>query len=151
GSTWTGATPIWSAPNVGSWSDYTYTGTFSITTVAASVSFRTHDTGNFYLWQFRASNAPAEANMLKMHSFVNGAATVIQEVPEPFAITPNTTYDFKVVTAGSTITTYLKHPADTDWTLANSLTDTHFASGGIGFRTGSTESAKFGSLRIADA
>jgi alpha-L-rhamnosidase len=150
GSTWPGASPIWSAPTGGSWSDYTYTGTFSITTVAASVSFRARDTGNFYLWQFRASNAPAEANMLKMHSFVNGGATVIQEVPEPFPITANTTFDFKIVTAGSTITTYLKHPSDTAWTLANSLTDTHFASGGIGFRTGSTESARFGSLRIVN-
>jgi hypothetical protein len=146
GSSWTGATPIWASS--GGWSDYTYTGTFSITGVAAGVTFRTQDTGNFYLWQFRASNASSEANMLKMHYFVGGAATVIQEVPEPFAIAVNTTYDYKIVTAGSTITTYLKHTTDSDWTLANSLTDTHFTSGGIGFRTGSTESAKFGSVLI---
>ena len=84
--------------------------------------------------------------MLKMHYFVGGAATVIQEVAEPFAIAQNTTYDFKIVTSGSTITTYLKHTTDSDWTLANTLTDTHFSSGGIGFRTGSTEQAKFGDL-----
>jgi alpha-L-rhamnosidase len=151
GSSWPGATPIWAGASSGNWSDYTYTGTFDITAVAASVSFRTQDTRNFYLWQFRASNAPAEANMLKMHYQVNGGFTVIQEVPEPFTIATNTTYDFKIVTSGSTISTYLKHPADAEWTLANTLTDTHFTTGGIGFRTGSTESAKFGNLLIQDA
>lgn len=151
GSTWNGASAIWtSAPGGGNWSDYTYTGTFDITAGAASVSFRTQDTGNYYLWQFRASNASTEPNMLKMHYQVSGAFTVIQEVPEPFTVSANTTYDFKIVTAGSTITTYLKHPDDTDWTFANSLSDTHFASGGIGFRTGSTESATFGDLLIQD-
>ena len=151
GSTWAGATPIWAGASGGNWSDYTYTGTFDITAVAASVSFRTQDTSNFYLWQFRASNAPTEANMLKMHYQVGGSFTVIQEVPEPFTISTNVAYDFKIVTAGSTITTYLKHPTDTEWTLVNSLADTHFSSGGIGFRTGSTESAEFGNLLIQDS
>jgi hypothetical protein len=36
------------------------------------VSFRTQDTSNFYLWQFRAGNASTEPNMLKMHYQVNG-------------------------------------------------------------------------------
>jgi alpha-L-rhamnosidase len=151
GSSWGAATPIWAGASAGDWSDYTFTGTFDITSVAASVSFRTQDTRNFYLWQFRAANAGSEPNMLKMHYQVAGNFTVIQEVPEPFAISTNTTYDFKIVTAGSTITTYLKHPTDSGWTLANTLTDTHFTTGGIGFRTGSTESAKFGNLLIQDA
>lgn len=145
---WAGAAPIWASSAANGWSDYTYTGTFDITAVAASVSFRTRDTSNFYLWQFRASNASSEANMLKMHYQVAGSYTVLQEVPEPFPVTTNTTYDFKIVTAGSTITTYLKHPDDADWTFVNSVTDAHFATGGIGFRTGSTESAKFGDLLI---
>jgi hypothetical protein len=151
GSTWTGATPIWAKPAVGVWSNFTYTGTFAITAVAASVSFRMQDTSNFYLWQFRASNATTEPNKLKMHYFVSGSATVIQEVNEPFTVSANTTYNYKIVTAGSTISTYLKHTTDARWTLANSLTDTHFSSGGIGFRTGSTESAKFGSLLLQDS
>jgi alpha-L-rhamnosidase len=146
---WADAAPIWAANSASSgWSDYTYTGTFDITSVAASVSFRTQGTSNFYLWQFRASNASSEANMLKMHYQQSGNFTVLQEVPEPFPVTVNTSYDFKIVTAGSTITTYLKHPDDPNWTLVNSLTDTHFSTGGIGFRTGSTESAKFGNLLI---
>lgn len=151
GSTWTGSTPIWAGTSAGKWSDYTYTGTFSITAVAASLSFRTQDTSNFYLWQFRASTASTEANMLKMHYQVGGSFTVIQEVPEPFTVSTNTTYDFKIVTAGGSISTYLKHTTDTDWTFVNTVTDSHFASGGIGFRTGSTESANFGSLLIQDA
>jgi alpha-L-rhamnosidase len=151
GPSWPGATPIWAGASAGNWSDYTYTGTFNITSVAASISFRTQDTGNFYLWQFRAATAPSEANMLKMHDQVAGTFTVLQEVPEPFAISTNTTYDFKIVTAGSTISTYLKHPTDSDWSLADTLTDTHFRAGGIGFRTGSTESARFGNLLVQDA
>jgi hypothetical protein len=148
GSTWNGAQPIWAGSGSNGWSDYTFTGTFDITAVAASVSFRARDTSNSYLWQFRAGNASSEANMLKMHYQVGGSFTVLQEVPEPFPVAVNTTYGFKIVTSGSTITTYLKRPGDTDWTLANSLTDTHFSTGGIGFRTGSTESAKFGDLLV---
>jgi alpha-L-rhamnosidase len=147
---WDGASPIWASGASTGWSDYTYTGTFDITAVAASLSFRTQDTRDFYLWQFRASNASTEANMLKMHYQVAGGFTVIQEVPEPFPVTTNTTYDFKIVTSGSTITTYLRPDGDPTWTFVNSLSDTHFSSGGIGFRTGSTESAKFGDLLIQD-
>lgn len=148
GPTWNGATPIWAPRSTTGWSDYTFTGTFAITSVAASVSFRAQDTSNFYLWQFRASNASTEANMLKMHYQVAGNFTVLQEVPEPFPVAVNTTYDFKIVTSRSTITTYLKQPSDADWTLVNSLSDSHLSTGGVGFRTGSTESAKFGNLLV---
>ena len=44
-----------------------------------------------------------------------------------------------------------KAPADTTWTPVNSLTDTHFAVGGIGFRTGCTERPRSAACGIANA
>ena len=52
--------------------------------------------------------------------------------------------------SGSTFTTYLKAAADTTWTLVDTTTDATYSSGGIGFRTGSTEQATFDDITVTD-
>ena len=151
GASWAGASAIWApkATASGAWTDLTYTGTFDITAVAASVSFRVQDTNDLYLWQFRANGAP-DPNALKMHVAVGGTYTVLKEVPTPFPLLLGSAYDYRIVAAGDTFTTYLRASGDTDWTLVSTVTDATYASGGIGFRTGSTESATFDDLSVTD-
>ncbi|MFC1436210.1 family 78 glycoside hydrolase catalytic domain [Streptacidiphilus sp. N1-3] len=151
GASWAGASAVWAAKVTppGMWTDLTYTGTFDITAVAASVSFRVQDTNDLYLWQFRADGA-ADPDALKMHVAVGGAYTVLKEVPTPFPLLVGRAYDYRIVAVGSTFTTYLRASGDTDWTPVGTVTDSTYAGGGIGFRTGSTESATFDNLNVTD-
>ena len=146
GATWPGATPIWTTAVPGlSVGDFTYSGTFNIAAVAASINFREKDTQNFYMWQFRTDGT------LKEHTDVNGTFTVINTAPLPLTLTAGTNYNFKIVTAGSTISTFIKAGSSTTWLSAGSVTNSTFAAGAIGFRTGSTESFTVDDLNLTDS
>ncbi|RIJ76506.1 hypothetical protein D1871_11575 [Nakamurella silvestris] len=150
GSTWDGASPIWTPGVASGWTDYTFEGTFNITTVAASVNFRAKDTNNFYMWQFRAGTASTDPNTLKIHANAAGSYAVLSVVALPFPLDVATNYDFKIVVAGTSISSYLKLSTDSTWVFVNTTDDSSFTSGGIGFRTGSTEAAYYDNLKVTD-
>jgi alpha-L-rhamnosidase len=146
GRTWPGATPIWTTNVPGlSVADFTYTGTFTIGATAASINFREHDTGNFYMWQFRTDGT------LKEHKDVDGSFTVLNIATLPLTPVAGTPYDFKITTSGTTISTWIKASSSDTWLSAGSLTDSTFAAGGVGFRTGSTESFTADNLVLTDS
>jgi alpha-L-rhamnosidase len=143
GTSWPGATPIW-APET-SWGDYTFQGSFVIDAKYASVTFRESDTRDFYLWQFKGNGENTIAPQVQK----NGTFSDLKAAePLPFALANGTAYDFRIVAAGSTFTTYLKPAAGSDWTLVDTTTDATFATGGIGFRTGQTEQATFDDIDV---
>ncbi|MGH3417778.1 MAG: alpha-L-rhamnosidase N-terminal domain-containing protein, partial [Actinocrinis sp.] len=146
GQSWPGATPIWTTTVPGmSVADFTYTGTFTIGSVAASVNFREQNTQNFYMWQFRTDGT------LKEHTDVNGTFTVINTATLPLTPVAGTGYDFKIVTSGPSITTYIKPSADSAWLFAGTVMNSTFAAGALGFRTGSTESFTADNLVLTDS
>jgi len=150
GTSWNGASPIWTPGVASGWTDYTFQGTFNITTVAASINFRAKDTNNFYMWQFRAGTASADPNTLKIHANAAGSYAVLSVVALPFPLAVATDYDFKIVVAGTSISSYLKPSTSTEWVFVNTTDDASFTSGGIGFRTGSTEAAFYDNLKVTD-
>ena len=111
---------------LGAWDDFTFEATVTIENVAAGLVFRSLDNNNYYMWQLNASSGK-----LRPHKKVGGTFTVIKEVL--FAFQANVAYDVKIVTSGATIQTFI------NGTLIDTTTDTTFALGPIGFRTGSTE------------
>lgn len=150
GSTWAGATPIWTPGVDSGWADYTFEGTFNITGVAASVNFRAKDSTNFYMWQFRASDAPTDPSTLKTHANVNGSYAVLEVNALPFALAKGTDYDFRIVVNGTNVSTYLRPTGAASYSFVNSIDNSSFTAGGIGFRTGSTESAFYDNLKVTD-
>lgn len=143
GTSWSGASPIWAADAL--WRDYTFEGSFVIDAKYASVTFRESDTRDFYLWQFKGNGENTIAPQVQK----NGVFSDLKAAePLPFALTTAAAYDFRIVTAGPTFTTYLKPAAATAWTLVDTTTDATFASGGIGFRTGMTEQATFDDITV---
>jgi len=139
GSTWAGASPIW-LPSSQGWTDYTFEGTFKIQAKYASVTFRAKDTSNFYMWQFRGNGE----NTLAPHTNVGGTFTQLKTVALPFALVTGTVYKFRISIQGPTITTYLND------VLVDTTTSSTFTSGGVGFRTGSTEQAYYDDLLVTD-
>lgn len=145
GKTWPGATPIWTSKVRGlDVADFTYTGTFRIDTVAASINFREQDTSNFYMWQFRTDGT------LKEHKDVGGTFTVLAQPKLPLTLSTGVGYDFKIRASGPTISTWIKPASSDTWLSAGSIDDTTFSSGAIGFRTGSTESFSVDDLNLTD-
>ena len=145
-ATWSQAAPIWTpAPKL--WTDYTFQGTFNIVQRFATVSFRDVNTSNYYLWQFRGDGQNTIAPQIQ----VNGHFSNLKN-PEtlPFALNDGTDYDFKIVVAGSTFTTFLKPSSSSTWSLVDTTTDSTFPSGGIGFRTGLTEEVNFSNINVTD-
>jgi alpha-L-rhamnosidase len=146
GTSWPDATPIWAAASP-MWTDYTFQGTFNIASKYATVTFREANTSNFYLWQFRGAGQNTIAPQIQ----VNGSFHNLKNPePLPFALNNGTNYDFKIVVAGSTFTTYLKPSTSSTWSLVDTTTDGTFSSGGIGFRTGSTEQVYFSNISVTD-
>jgi alpha-L-rhamnosidase len=143
GRSWPGASPIW-APDA-LWQDYTFQGTFVIDAKYASVTFRETDTRDFYLWQFKGNGENTIAPQVQK----NGTFSNLKAAePLPFALADGTVYDFRIVAAGSTFTTYLKPATGTSWSLVDTTTDTTFPAGGIGFRTGMSEQATFDDIDV---
>ena len=150
GASWDGATPIWTPGIDSGWADYTFEGTFNIAGVAASINFRAKDSNNFFMWQFRASDASADPSTLKTHANVAGSYGVLEVSALPFALSKGTDYDFRIVVTGSNISTYLKPSSASSYSFVNSIDNSSFTAGGIGFRTGSTESAYYDNLKVTD-
>ncbi len=134
-SGWT-ATPIWtSVPATGT--DYDVDVDFTVTTVAAGIKFRVNGS-NAFMWQIRGD----ASNELRPHVQVNGTYTQLKAVALPMTIGLNTKHHARINVVGSTIRTYI------DDVLVDTTVDTRNPNGLIGFRHGSTESARFDNVKV---
>ncbi|PZG24046.1 hydrolase [Micromonospora craterilacus] len=139
GDTWT-AEPIWAPDGEVALRDGVLDVSVTITAVAASLWFRAQNASNNYLWQLRAGSP----GVLKTHVQRNGTYTVLSERSIGLPVATGTPHRFRVELAGSTIRTYLGD------VLVDTTVDSTYASGGIGFRNGSTESQRFHSVSFTD-
>ncbi|GAB3046509.1 hypothetical protein GCM10027053_00100 [Intrasporangium mesophilum] len=138
GSSWSGATPVWTPSRTSDWTDYTASFDLTVTSVATGVFFRSPDSGDAYMWQFRA-----DRNQLVPHRLVGGSYTALDPVALPAGmITLGRPVHVEIAVDGSTITTTVNGTQVDQRTLAL------FSSGIIGFRNGSTESGRFDNVRV---
>ncbi len=141
GSSWADSSPIWAPTTFSNWTDFTFETDFTVVQNAASVTFRTTSTGANYLWQIRA-----DSNTLKTH--YNGGAVVVDETPladKGITIKAGESHQLRIEVQGTTIKTWI------DDVLVRTGTDHQaHATGGIGFRTGSTEQATFDNVVVKD-
>ncbi|MEZ0577231.1 family 78 glycoside hydrolase catalytic domain [Nocardioides sp. MH1] len=143
GTDWSGSSPIW-APSAANWTDYTFDTDFTVVANAASVLFHATSATSFYLWQIRSTGAATEANTLKTHT---GTTAIDTTDLSQFGLTiaNGTTHHLEVEIEGATVRTYI------DDVLVRTTTNlTTYTSGGIGFRTGSTEQATFDNVVVKD-
>jgi len=142
GRTWGDSKPIWVGDEpTSTWSDYTVEGNFRITAQNATIVLRARDASNYLMWQFRGNGV----NQLAPHTRVGSTFTVLKTVPIK-ALANNTTYGFRIVASGTTVTTYLDG-VQVDVTTVPST----FTTGKIGFRTGGSESNSWDDLKVTSA
>ncbi|RYC07146.1 family 78 glycoside hydrolase catalytic domain [Nocardioides zhouii] len=143
GGTWGDSRPIWvGEESTSSWTDYTFEGNFRITAQNATIVFRARDASNYLMWQFRGNGL----NTLAPHTRVGSTFTQLKSVPLGKTLANNTTYAFRIVASGTTITTYLDG-VQVDVTTVTSA----FSTGRIGFRTGGTETNSWDDLKVTAA
>lgn len=141
GKSWSNSMPIWASSVGENWTDYTLTAQLTIDEVALGIRFRSLDTKNGYMWQFRGSD-----NRLVAHRVVNGAYSIIQSLSLPTGtLAVGTQVEVRIEAIASTIRTYV------NGVLVNTLVDSMFPRGGIGVRTGNSESGTLASLSLADS
>lgn len=147
GADWQGAK--WISPDTadqGSWADFTLDADFTIREGAASVVFRAQDASNLYLWQVNTDVDPGKV-MLRPHREVNGAFDhLVPDVDVSGLITQQNAHEphhLRVEARGATISTAI------DGSEVNTLTDSTFGKGTIGFRVGdSSEDALYDNLAV---
>ena len=138
-----------------SWTDYTFaadvtpleTATQNGTTYAqAGVVARMSDAGNGY--GFLLSNypytSPVQPGYITFVKFQNGGAVSVQPTALPFAVTGGTAYHVALTVSGSTIS------AAVNGTTVDTITDTSFATGKVGFREfgANNEQAVFDNVKV---
>ena len=146
-SDWQGAQ--WISPDTASqdsWSDFAVDVDFTIRKGAASLLFRAQDANNLYLWQVNSEVDPGHV-MLRPHLELNGSFShLVPDVDVSQVITQQNLgeqHHLRVEANGSTFTTWI------DGTLVNTLTDSTFSKGTIGFRVGdSTEDSSYDNLAV---
>lgn len=138
---WGDSVPIWPGRNDGdAWSDYRLDTRIQVTSNAFGVRFRSPREDLGYMWQFRASDA-GNPNTLVPHTR-DGGWTSLEPVPLGTVLETGTWHDVRIDVVGSTITTYFDGVVIDERTLELS------AAGGIGFRTGNSESGLADDVRV---
>ncbi|HMA92960.1 MAG TPA: alpha-L-rhamnosidase N-terminal domain-containing protein, partial [Polyangiaceae bacterium] len=141
GSSWSSSQPIWALADSSNWTDYTITSHLTVNEIAVGIRFRAPDTNNGYMWQFRGSD-----NRLVPHRLQNGSFTVIETVTLPSGtLTLGKEALVRIEATGATLRTFV------DGVLVHTLVDSMFSSGGVGVRTGSTESGSLADLSVVAA
>lgn len=148
-SDWQGAQ--WISPNTAGqdiWSNFILNVDFTMNKGAASVVFRAQNQSNLYLWQVNEEVDPGEI-VLRPHVEVNG--NFIHLIPDlnlSPVLTPQNIagqHHLEIEANGPTITTWV------DGQLVDTLTDSTFASGTVGFRVGdSTEDSLYDNLSVTN-
>lgn len=143
GQEWGTSTPIWSAaPSANDWTDYRLDFALTVTRTALGVRFRSPDANNGYMWQFRAAEA-SDGNSLKPHVQTGGTYRAEPTVAlDPVDLRLGTTHQVSIEAVGSTITTSV------DGTVVDTRRDTTFDHGGIGFRTGGSETGVVDDIKV---
>lgn len=111
----------------GNWTDFKFTFSLKISEIAAGVCFRVQDSTNLYMWQFNA-----DSDLLRFHVRKQGTWTVLKETT--WNIDINTEYRVGIVADGGVFKCMINDQK------ADSVSDASIAAGGIGFRSGRTES-----------
>ncbi|HKO94991.1 MAG TPA: hypothetical protein VJU61_27745, partial [Polyangiaceae bacterium] len=140
GASWPNSVPIWAAPLHSSWADYTLRAHLTIDEVALGLRFRSPDSLNGYLWQFRGAD-----NRLVPHRLVNGTFSVIENVVLPAGtLALGKPAEVRIEAFQSTLRTFI------DGVLVHTLEDATFSRGGVGVRTGNSESGRVAELSLED-
>jgi alpha-L-rhamnosidase len=132
GADWAGAVSVWApAPHTPSYADAVFTASLQIRQLRAGVFVRmSSDLRNGYMWQLVAGSP----GVLRRHVVVNGAYTVLAEIPLAVPIPTASAFAVRVEANGDTITTSI------DGQVVDTATGLNDQPGAFGFRTGSTES-----------
>lgn len=134
------AKPIW-LPAVPAMTDGTLTVRVKVTSVAAGLRFRAADTANNYMWLLRAGNP----GVLRKHICINGVHTNLGDVKLPCAVTADEWLDVSITMEGSTFITVV------NGITVDTTTDTRYASGNIGLRSGLNESQLYDRITFTAA
>jgi alpha-L-rhamnosidase len=118
------------------WTDYTVTADVKVLSGSGGLAFRASG-GNAYVWQIKPGTG------LVKNTLSGSTLTPIGTVP--FTIYPDSTYTLKVILTGTTIDTYI------DSALVDSITDSTYASGGVGFYQPSGTKADFAGMTVVPA
>lgn len=110
----------------------------------AGWAFRVQDERNAYVWILGNRDAGDGPGNLTRAVFVNGAPQVTT-VALPFSIEPDTAYRVRTEAIGSTITTSI------DGVVVDTVEDSTFGAGSVGFRQAGTESAVFDDVVVTAA
>ncbi|WP_220090781.1 alpha-L-rhamnosidase [Micromonospora saelicesensis] len=125
-----------------SWADYTVQTTVRLERDAAGIFLRARGAGNAYMWQFSITGGSAK---LRPHVRVNGAWTVLKEVPLGGVVPADrltTPHTVRITAAGNTITTWV------DGTQVDVTTSTAHQAGSVGLRTNGLESGVFSAFSV---
>jgi hypothetical protein len=144
---WHGAQ--WISPDTadaGSFSDFTADVDFTIHHGAASLVFRAQDANDLYLWQVNSEVTPGTV-VLRPHVETNGSFSHLGPDVDVSAVVTqqnvNLPHHLRVRADGATITTWI------DGTLVDTLTDSTYSKGTVGFRVGdSTEDSRYDNLAV---
>lgn len=138
GASWSHSTPIWVAPDGASWTNYTLTAHLTVDEVALGIRFRAPDQANGYMWQFRGGD-----NRLVPHRLVGGAFSVLQSVSLPAGtLAIGRPVEVRIEAIASTIRTFI------GGTLVHTFEDSMFPRGGVGVRTGNSESGAVADISV---
>jgi hypothetical protein len=116
------------------WNDYTFSVSGSILSGSAGILFRAATEKNFYYWKLTTAG--------KIIAFrnVNGEMQVIKEIP--CSLSPNTKYKIAVKAIGNKIETYCNN------SLIDTIYDSTFSSGKVGFRESECDTATFTDIKV---
>ncbi|NSX22974.1 family 78 glycoside hydrolase catalytic domain [Pseudomonas putida] len=134
------AKPIWLPPGP-VMKDGTLNVRVKVTSVAAGVWFRAEDSANNYMWLLRAGSPGA----VRKHICVNGVHTSLGEVKLPCAVTADEWLDLSITMVGSTFTTMV------NGITVDITTDSRYATGNIGLRSGPGESQVYDQVTFTAA
>jgi alpha-L-rhamnosidase len=138
GTSWSSSTSIWTAPDGASWTDYALTAHLTVDEVALGIRFRAPDLNNGYMWQFRGGD-----NRLVAHRLQGGTFTVLQSVSLPAGtLAIGQPVEIRIEAIGSTIRTFI------GGTLVHTYEDAMFPRGGVGVRTGNSESGAIADISV---
>ncbi len=140
GASWSNSKPIWAVPANQNWTDYVLTTHLTVNEVAIGIRFRSPDPKNGYMWQFRGGD-----NRLVPHRLVNGTFTALPGVNLPTGtLAIGKLVEVRIEAVASTLRTFI------DGVLVHTFEDTTFARGGVGVRTGNSESGVLSDLSLVD-
>lgn len=137
GASWSGSAPVWAPSADRNWTDYTVEADVTVVQNAATLTFHATSTTAFNMWQLRA-----DTDVLRTHQ----GTTLIEEVPLGFDLVEGETHRLRIETRGASVTTFVD-----DVPIRTTAAYTAHPSGGVGFRTGLTEQARFDDLSVVDS